>query len=162
MINAYYIKTVLMEYWRFDRQCLCADEVDYGAFKADILVLTKSNFVHEIEIKISKSDLCIAELNKSKHKLWNNHYPNYFSFAVPRFLLEDAKNVIQKLNPNYGLILINVPENGTFINGITFEKSAKRIHSYKEKVEWWKDRIIYRNCSALISYMKRTHKNDQS
>jgi len=158
-INSYYIKTLLMEYYRFTRQCLCADEVNYlwGRYIADILLLTKSNFVHEIEIKTNKSDLCCAELNKKKHINWNKDYPNYFSFAVPISLKQDAEEIISKLNPKYGLILMDSNYPRMIIN-----KSAKRIHANQDKVEVWKNKIIFRNNSALIGYMKRTHICEES
>lgn len=154
-MNSYYIKTVLLEYWRFQRQCLCADEVGYGAFLADVLVLNKSNYYHEIEIKTVKSDLCVAELNKSKHELWKPTYPNYFSFAVPTHLVEDARIMIQKINPNYGLI--EIFENQKWGNPVCFRKSAKLLHTNRDKIECWKERIIMRNSSSLIGYMKRAH-----
>jgi hypothetical protein len=144
-----------MEYWRFTRQCLCADEVGYGMNIADIIVLTKSNFIHEIEIKCAKSDLCSLELRKNKHSdMTKKWYPHYFSFAVPTELIEDAKLIIKKLNPKYGLI--EITNNYT---PITIRKSPTRLHNNIESNEQWKHKIIYRLNSALIGYMKRTHIN---
>jgi len=155
-MNSYYIKTVLMEYWRFTRQCLCADEVGYGMNLADVIVLTKSNYIHEIEIKCAKGDLCGLELKKKKHldmtKKW---YPHYFSFAVPTELIEDALKIIEQLNPKYGLIEIT----GLY-TPITIRKSPKRLHNNIEELEKWKHKIVYRLNSALIGYMIRAHKNE--
>jgi hypothetical protein len=153
-MNSYYIKTVLMEYWRFKRQCLCADEVGYGYYQADVIVLTKSNFIHEIEVKCSKSDLCSLELKKNKHiDMTKKFYPHYFSFAVPTELVEDAIGIIEKLNPKYGLIEIN----SKLYPPIIKRKSAKRLHNNIDNLEEWKHKIIYRLNSALIGYMQRTH-----
>ena len=156
-MNSYYIKTILMEYWRFERQCLCADEVSYGRYLADVIILTKSNYIHEIEVKCVKGDLCILELKKDKHtdmtKKW---YPHYFSFAVTTELIEDALKVIEQLNPKYGLIEIN----NKYYPPIIIRKSPSRLHNNIEELEKWKHKIIYRLNSALIGYMQRTHKKE--
>lgn len=155
-----------MEYWRFTRQCLCADEVGYSGlwgtkaysgYIADIVVLTKTNFIHEIEVKCSKSDLCSLELKKGKHQnMCDKYYPHYFSFAVPTELIEEAKIIINKINPKYGLIeLSNAPW-----NSVTIRKKACKLHDNTEQIEHWKHKIIYRLNSALIGYMKRIHKNE--
>jgi hypothetical protein len=153
-MNPYYIKTVLMEYWRFTRQCLCADEVNYGSSIADIIILNKSELIHEIEVKCTKYDLCSLELKKSKHTFRPTRYaPNYFSFAVPTELVEDALKIINKLNPKYGLIEIT---SDTY-SPITIRQKAQKLHGNKEDIEDWKHKIIYRLNSALIGYMKRIH-----
>lgn len=152
-INSYYIKTVLMEYWRFNRQCLCADEV----MTSDIIIIRKDGLVHEIEVKCAKNDLCNLELKKSKH--YNTDFrfcPHYFSFAVPTELVEDAKTIINKLNPKYGLIEINTK----LYPPVCIRISPKKIHDYDTSNELWKERVIYRLNSALIGYMKRTHLNE--
>ena len=142
-----------MEYWRFKRQCLCADEVHYGGYIADVIVLNKSNFIQEFEVKTGKSDLCTAELCKLKHESWKAFYPDYFSFAVPTELVEDALKVIEKLNPKYGLI--EIQDNKW--NPVCLRKSCKLLHKPENNVEEWKNRIIMRNNSALIGYMKIAH-----
>ena len=142
-----------MEYWRFTRQCLCADEVGYGRFIADIVVLTKKDYIHEIEVKVAKSDLCTLELKKTKHlNMTNKWFPHYFSFAVPTELIEEALKIISQLNPKYGLIEID-----NSFNHLTIRKSPSRLHNNIERLPEWKQRIIYRLNSALIGYMKRVH-----
>lgn len=159
-INSYYIKTLLMEYWRFQRQCLCADEIHYGRYLADIIVLTQTNYIHEIEIKCSKQDLCSLELKKQKHNdMTKTYYPNYFSFAVPTPLIDDAKLIIEKINPKYGLIEINML--GFLSPTICIRKSPKQLHNNIQNLEKWKKKIIFRLSSALIGYMKRTHINEE-
>lgn len=153
-----------MEYYRFTRQCICVDEVGYSGlwwgtrayqgYIADVIILTKSNYIHEIEVKCTKSDLCSLELKKEKHSnMTNEYYPHYFSFAVPSKLIEDAKIMITKLNPKYGLIEIT----SHLYPPITIRKKAQRLHHNQEQIESWKHKIIYRLNSALIGYMKRTH-----
>lgn len=158
-MNPYYIKTVLMEYYRFKRQCLCADEVGYGSYIADIIILTKTNFIHEIEVKCIKSDLCSLELKKQKHiDMTKKYYPHYFSFAVPTELVEDAKIIINKINPKYGLIEINEK----LYPPVCIRQSAKRLHGSIDELEKWKQKIQFRLNSALIGYMQRTHKKEET
>jgi hypothetical protein len=142
-----------MEYWRFKRQCLCADEVGYSYFLADVLVLKQNGLVHEFEIKCSKSDLCNKELKKTKHHTWFNNFPHYFSFCVPEELLEDTKILIETLNPKYGILIIDK------FNSIVCIKKAKQLHNNIKDNELWVKKITYRNNSALIGYMKRIHLN---
>ena len=147
-----------MEYWRFTRQCLCADEVSYGQYIADIIVLTKLNFIYEIEIKCTKADLCSLEFRKDKHSdMTKSFYPHYFTFAVPTELCEEALKIIENTNSKYGLIEIT----NNYYAPITIRKSPARLHNNLEHLEQWKKKIVYRLNSALIGYMMRTHlKND--
>jgi hypothetical protein len=143
-----------MEYWRFTRQCLCADEVRYGMYLADIIVLTKTNYIHEIEVKCTKQDLCSLELRKQKHlDMTKKNYPHYFSFAVPTELVEEAQKIIEQINPKYGLIEV-------WNSSICIRKSPQRLHDNIENLEKWKYKIIYRLCSALIGYMQQIHKKE--
>ena len=155
-----------MEYYRFIRQCICVDEIGYSGlwgtkaysgYIADIIVLTKTNFIHEIEVKCNKSDLCSLELKKGKHSdMSDEYYPHYFSFAVPTELIEEAKMVINKLNSKYGLIEIT----SNIYSPVTIRKKAQRLHNNIIHIEEWKHKIIYRLNSALIGYMKKIHKNE--
>lgn len=154
-ITSGFIKLALMEYWRFTRQCLCADEVH----NADIIVLNKNNYIHEIEVKCCKSDLCNLELKKDKHFFPPNKYsPHYFSFAVPIQLMTEAEQVINKLNSKYGLILIDK----ALYNPVIIKKSAKILHTNNELIDLWEKRIIYRLSSSLISHMKKLYIDDKS
>ena len=154
--NSNYIKNELMYYWRCIRQCLCADEVNYGRFIADVIVVTKPGYILEIEVKTAKSDLCTAELSKHKHKEWKEWYPHYFSFAVPSDLIEDAKKVIEKLNPKYGLIEITTD----IWNPITIRKSPQRLHDNTKYDARWHKMIVWRLGTALIYTRKRMYQND--
>lgn len=139
-----------MEYWRFSRQCLCANEVRYDRYIADVIVLRKDNLIHEIEIKCCKSDLCSLEIKKQKHlNFYKKNYPHYFSFVVPTELVEDAVKIIAQLNPKYGLIEIT----NNYYSPITIRISPKKLHNNTENIDKWKHRIAFRLCSNLLSYM---------
>ena len=140
---------------------MCANEVGYGMCLADIIVLKQNNYIHEIEIKTSKSDLCIAELRKKKHDENKNPHsrkPHYFSFAVPTDLIEDAKKIIEKLNPNYGLIEITNEFFGYNTYPVTTIKLPKLLHNDISQLDYWKEKISYRLCSDLIGHMKEAQK----
>lgn len=156
--NSYYIKNELMYYWRCTRQCLCADEVNYGRFIADVIVVTKPGYILEIEVKTAKSDLCTAELSKHKHTEWKEWYPHCFSFAVPTNLIEDAKKIIEKLNPKYGLIEIT----NDIWNPITIRKSPQRLHDNDKYAAKWHQRIVWRLGTALIYTRKRLYNEGES
>lgn len=69
-------------------------------FESDILILSKSNFAHSIEIKISKSDLkkdlnkkhikCLGESFNRKYFDFFYSKLKYFSYVVPESLKDDA------------------------------------------------------------------------
>jgi hypothetical protein len=144
--NSYYIKNELMYYWRCIRQLICADEVSYCQYIADVLVVKKEGYIHEIEVKTTKLDLCTAEFRKNKHNEWLEKYPHYFSFAVPSDLIEEAKKIIEKVNHKYGLIEIT----DNFYYPIVIKKSALRLHDNLKYSNKWKEDITKRLCNAII------------
>lgn len=62
-----------------------------GLHECDLLVLSKSNYATEIEIKVSKGDLMKDKNKDHGHK--HNHI-KYLFFAVPEKLVETALEVI--------------------------------------------------------------------
>lgn len=132
--NSYQIKAALMWYWRYKRNMICAPELHCG----DIVVYDGS-FVHEIEIKVSKSDLWNGEARKDKHTSYSNGryswgtktMPNKFSVCVPKYLMETTKEWVIKTNKKYGIIICQDEE---FIsNAIWIIRSAKNIHTDIDK-----------------------------
>lgn len=157
-MNSSYIKLALMKYWRFDRQMISVDEISYGNYIADIIVLRKDGLVHEIEVKCSKSDLCTLELKKQKHlDMTKKFYPHYFSFAVPTELVEDAKKIIEQLNPRYGLIEIKKD----VYEPIFILKSALQLHNHCEQNFRWREKVMYRLNSSLIGLMQILYQNHE-
>jgi hypothetical protein len=90
-------------------------------FEADILSVTKTAFLHEFEIKISKSDF-----NNDKHKnkwQWyegvNKYCPNYFWYVCPEDLIK-----LDEIKDYQGLAYV--------VKGkLEIIKSPKRIMSKK-------------------------------
>ena len=87
-----HVEIYLMYYFNIRRN-LIVPNVSWGLFnhECDLLVLRKSNWATEIEIKISKQDLLADK--KKKHKHYSNKI-RYLYFAVPDYLVEFALNYI--------------------------------------------------------------------
>lgn len=149
------IKLHLMSYYRFQRQCLVVDEATTLYGSGDIMVDTGDE-IHEVEIKVSKSDLTCNETRKPKHALYKacqdqllERIPNKFSLCVPTDLVEAATAWVEKINPLYGVIEC-LP-----YGPIVIRRSAKSLHKiYSEKRRW---DICLRMASKLITLMKQKH-----
>ena len=112
----------------------------YGLSECDVISVSKSNYIYEYEVKISRSDFK-ADFKKEKHKLMtegksvterlikeNNEMikdvwyltPNYFYFVVPKDLIS-----IQEVPEYAGLIYVS--------EDLVFEiiKKAPLIHKEK-------------------------------
>lgn len=104
-----------------------------GLSECDVISISKSDFIYEYEIKISRSDYK-KDFTKEKHSLITNEkftnvtsdgevwylLPNYFNYVVPRNLI-----TIDEV-PNYaGLIYIN--------DDLTFDiiKKPSLLHKVK-------------------------------
>ena len=111
------IKTLLLSYWRFQRQCpIVATEFNYG--ESDVISYSERNHTfYETEVKISIADL--REKKKMKHRrvilnsaMWDIS-PTYhlrarhFYFAVPMAIREAALKVCEELFPYAGLLVVD-------------------------------------------------------
>lgn len=146
------LKCAVMSYYRFNRGYISAEEVfiDYG--RADVLVDTGKS-INEIEIKISKHDLMVKELEKLKHKL--KRKINKFYICVPDYLKDCATEFIQKVNNKYGLIIFNVSffekskTSWRIKESLEIVKRAKNLNNkYNEK---YKEYIVKRLSSKVIN-----------
>lgn len=107
------MKTLLMCYWRFQRQCyIVAQEFSRG--DADIIAFSrKGRNIYETEVKISIADMR-RDRNKPKHygqgQFWGGDqrsiWANYFYFAVPENIKERALKVCLELFPYAGLLIV--------------------------------------------------------
>lgn len=122
--SSYQIKAALMWYWRYKRNMICAPEMHCG----DVMVYDVP-WLHEIEIKITKSDLWHGEAKKNKHE--NYTHANKFSICVPLKLMDTAKEWIAKTNKNYGLIVC--ADTQWLSDVITIVKSAKLVKEKKHQ-----------------------------
>lgn len=136
MVSSKDIKYALLNYFRFKRQWVCADEVMNGVFIADVLV-DNNVWTMEVEVKVSKQDLIIGESKKTtgwrgrgkkKHEEWPDRRTNKFALCVPESLLEVAEKWIKDTNPKYGLFLY-LPSKVAPQDRIRVIKTAKSLHN---------------------------------
>jgi hypothetical protein len=98
-----------------------------GLHECDLLILTKSNYAYEIEIKVSKQDL-IKDLNKAhKHE---SKKIKYLWFAVPDKLMEFAGYI-----PKHAGIL-KVEKRYTTSNAWWYKVTRERWAETKSKYKW--------------------------
>lgn len=154
-MNSQEIKIALMEYFRYKRQWLCATE----CLDNDVMAITKSDEILDIEIKISKSDLWNGEAKKPKHKQYKVKQgnitkcnPNKFYICVPTVLREEAEKWILKTNEDYGLFIYTDNRSDPILLAIP----AKVLHKSDNKVLIRK--IMMRVCSENIGLRVRLNK----
>lgn len=133
----------------------------YGLAECDVISISKSNYIYEYEVKISRSDFK-ADFKKLKHKLMtegsgfkeklvkeNNIFikdiwyltPNYFSFVVPENLIS-----IEEVPIYAGLIYIT-----TDLQFIVVKK-APLLH--KEKASYNFIRQLSHNLTCKLVFNK--------
>ena len=148
------IQEILFEYFYDKHHFLICPNTYVLGHESDLITVTKTGFLHEIEIKASRSDFLHeirgnSRIKKRKHmamskvnpKNINTHLPNYFWFAF------SGKIYKKKEIPNYaGILRIKN-------NEVKIIKKAQRLHGNKlsEKkrdylgrgltVRYWKERI---------------------
>jgi hypothetical protein len=116
--------------------------------EADLLSLTPTHFIHEFEIKLSKSDFRADFKNKHfKHQKFGQlltqdeeekkpyYCPNYYWFVMPENLLP-----LESIPDYAGLIYVKEREHknlfGTLKVGLETVKRAPRLHSTKLEDKW--------------------------
>lgn len=105
---------------------LIVPNVSWGMFshECDLLVLTKSGYASEVEIKVDKYDLIKDKLKRHKHKDYRNRI-KYLYFAIP-FYLEDC---IDHIPGHAGVIIVGEDLRCKII------RKPKRIGKYKFSME---------------------------
>jgi hypothetical protein len=92
------------------RKGIVVPNVSYGFgldYEADLVHINASNYMTEIEIKVSKQDYLNDKL-KAKWKKGLDKKVRYFYYAVPTELIA---TVMADLDPNHGLIEVYVHRN---------------------------------------------------
>ena len=113
-----HIEIAIMEHFDFSRHLIVpnvSNMMGLVPFETDMVVMTKANYVHGFEIKVSKSDL-MADFKKEQHihfdhrfrgkkglERWYGKFKT-FSYAVP----EELKNCALEVIPDFtGLYIID-------------------------------------------------------
>ncbi len=68
-------------------QLYCPNTTTVFPWEADLVSVTRSNFIHEYEIKISRSDF-LADFKKTKHRLLKEKWSNGHSYSITKDELE--------------------------------------------------------------------------
>lgn len=100
----------------------------FGKHESDFLTVTSAGYIHEIEIKMSRSDFLADFKKQDKHtRLQHGEYANYFWFAVPQGLLLPADI------PDYAGHLEFIRLTGKRSTGLIINqpKKAPRLHTNK-------------------------------
>jgi hypothetical protein len=108
MLTALDMEIILIKYFN-PRVNIIVPNVSWGIanlHECDLLILSKSNYATEIEIKTSRQDL-LADKNK-KHGHFHNHIARLF-FAVPENLVDLALIEIPKRAGLYSIKLGHDP-----------------------------------------------------
>jgi hypothetical protein len=110
------IKSTIAGYFRYKGQCPvvafeASDKLRWSTGEpADVLVITESRMLYEIEVKVSLSDLK-HDVLKTKHHWFTDSpdtYPvNRFYFAVPTELEGKAVDICKELYPYAGLLSVD-------------------------------------------------------
>jgi len=136
----------------------------YG-WEADLVCMTKADYMHELEIKISRSDFK-ADFKKRKHMFLSGkiplrgsmfeRIPNYFWYVCPWGLIQPEEV------PEYaGLIWVNTR---SYITGTEEVWKAPKIHTNKvsdERKEDMRNVTYWRMWSAYDKIAKLQQKLDK-
>ena len=124
------MKTIEMEialakYFGVRKQSLIVPNVSWGLYlnfedlhECDLLILTKTGYLWEVEIKISKADL-IAD----KKKIHGHHNSNIkrLYFAIPEYLACDTEHIPERA----GIIIVSKKRTRVYCTTIREPKNQK-------------------------------------
>lgn len=132
-INTLEIELELYKYFN-NRLNIIVTNVWWGlnlAYECDMVVFRKTGYAIEIEIKTSKSDLI-----RDKYKKVGAHNSNLFKefyFAVPEYLLEEAKIHCPE---KAGIIIVSKKNNHFAVEKVRMPKQNKNC------IVWNKDKML--------------------
>lgn len=168
------LTTKVLSHFRFIRRCTyIATEV--GVYNSDILAITPSNKLLEIEVKNSYEDFK-NDFKKSYKKRVKNHIikykkfevyasskssiwvPHYFYYAIPQELKDKVCKYIKDNNLPYGVICVDNEKISMYDKNVhcTVVIKGKRLHTrdINPKVI---ESICMRMSSELITRRQKLH-----
>lgn len=146
-INAIQILDMLHAHFMYDKNCEIAAANTYAlkvGFESDFVAVTQSQYIHEVEVKISKQDFK-ADFKKSKmtrgfdksYGIWKEmekhemiatgNHTNYFWFCLPRGVIDESD-----IPEHAGYIEIVDREVGFDLNVV---KKAPLLHKNKTDIK---------------------------
>lgn len=127
---------------------LIIPNVMLGYCEADLIVISKAGYLHEVEIKISKQDI-----KKDKEKYFMAHkylHTKYFSFAVPDFLSN-----CEDIPADSGLISVDKYGYCNTIRPAKISKNARKLST--EEILKYARLTQYRMWNLREKLFRRTH-----
>lgn len=109
------------------RQNTIVPNVSWGLFihECDLLILTKSGYLWEVEIKVDKYDL-IKDKEK-RHKHCNDKLRRLY-FAIPDYLEDEISYIPERA----GIILVNTKNYRHFKQGMSYKHNCYLLRYPKE------------------------------
>jgi hypothetical protein len=129
-INERIMQAVIMRWALFEKNHIYAlpGSTMFFAWESDVITITKFNYAHEFEIKISKADYKHDFKKTHKHQvlqqaiLQHRPVPAYFWYATSGFDIDP---------PEYAGWLTVAYNEKQFRYEISIRKDAPRLHDYK-------------------------------
>jgi len=106
-------------------------------YEADLLSLTTSDYVHEYEIKISRSDFKADQNKKNKHYIYQNAEKGFGPARIPSrlyYVIPAGMVSIEEVPTHAGLIEIKLMKTSRPYLAAIITKPAPRLHSEKAPV----------------------------
>lgn len=132
------VKAMVAGFYRYKKQCpvVAFEASDWARFRAgepaDVLAVTESRMLYEIEVKISLSDMKYDKKKRKHYHFLNgtDYIPvHQFYFAVPKELVNKALVICEEYYPYAGLLSVSkFPFNSASIDfGVHCERRAKGL-----------------------------------
>lgn len=124
-MNALDIELAVVEFFG-KRKFMMVPNVSHGFdlnYEADLMILTPTDFLYEVEIKVSKSDM---KADLKKQNAHNSIYVKRLYFAFPEQLLETALEILPE---DVGLFVAHTHLNGSVY--VVLKRKPKEITNCK-------------------------------
>ena len=148
-ISTIEMELALMQYFNFT-QNLIVPNVSYGLglHECDLLVVRKTRWAIEIEIKITKQDF-LNDLKKMHGHIDKENRIKEFYFAMPDYIYEQVKELMPK---NAGVIVCR--QQGKNVRCKTAKK-AKKIKNSRKLTENEYLKLLQLGCMRIYNLKKR-------
>jgi len=111
----------------------------FGIHECDLLLVTKHGYAYEIEIKVSKPDLCRDKRKVHKH---NSKFLRKLYFAIPESLLPNISEIPERA----GIIVVderrkcNKMREGKIMNKYKLSDKEKFVLARLGTLRFWKSK----------------------
>lgn len=146
------MEVALMKHFKFTQNVVVPNiSFGMGLHECDLLVVRKSMWMIEIEIKISKQDFLNDLKKKHGHKDRKNRIKELY-YAIPDYIYDDVKSLLPK---NAGLIVCSKKRNKIFCGVVVKPKKIKNSRKLTQK-EYIK--LLELGCMKIFAVKNRLSK----